>query len=97
MLKIVLFSFMENGYLSLTNKVFNKISEVIDKINNEDLVSFGLKIEKREEYAIEYIEEILNKYVELLNIDVNTFVQGKGKRKTSHQKNHEVLEEYCYK
>ena len=31
------------------NKLFNKISELIDKINNEDLVCFGFKIEKREE------------------------------------------------
>lgn len=76
------------------NKVFNKISEVIDKINKEDLVGFGLKFEKREEYAIEYLEEIVKKYVELLNIDVSTFVQGKGKRKTSHQKNYEILGEY---
>ncbi len=48
---------------------------------------FGVKFETRTEYAIEYIEEILEKYKKILNIDENKFVYGKGKRKTNTQRN----------
>ena len=62
---------------------FEKISKLIDKINTEDLASFQVKIEKRNEYVIEYLEEIIVRYQELLNIDKNAFVHGSGKRKTN--------------
>lgn len=76
------------------NKTFEKISEIIDKINSEDLCLMGIKFEKRTEYAIEYIEKILNKYKELLNIDENTFVHGKGCRKAKYQRKYETLSAY---
>lgn len=76
------------------NRTFEKVSEVIDEINNEDLACFELKIEKRSEYAIEYLDEILEKYKSLLNIDENSFVQGKGKRKTNYQRRFEKLVQY---
>ncbi|MDO5556607.1 MAG: transposase [Clostridia bacterium] len=76
------------------NKVFEKISEIIEKINIQDLVSFNIKIEKRSEYAIEYVEEILREYKKLLLIDENKFVYGKGKRKTDYQRKYETLKEY---
>lgn len=69
------------------NKVFIKISELIEKINKDELMLFGVKFETRTEYAIEYIEEILEKYKKILNIDENKFVYGKGKRKTNTQRN----------
>lgn len=76
------------------NKVFEKVTELIEKINTEDIAFLGVKLERRNEYAIEYLEEILNKYKELLNIDVGKFVYGKGSRKTSSQKKFEALEKY---
>ena len=76
------------------NKVFEKISEIIDKINNEDLVFQNIKFEKSTEYAIEYLEEILQKYVELFEIDIEKFVHGKGSRKTSFQRKYELLKDY---
>lgn len=79
------------------NKVFEKVSEIIDKINDEDLIYQSIKFEKRTEYAIEYLEEILKNYVQLLNIDINKFVYGKGARKTSFQKKYELLNEYILK
>lgn len=80
----------------ITNRdnVFKKISEVIEKINNEDLKFQGIKIEKRTEYAIEYLEDILKKYTELLGINVDDFVHGRGCKKTVYQRNYEKLEEY---
>ena len=53
------------------NKVFRKVTEIIEQINKEDLAILGIKFEKREEYAIEYMEEILKQYKELCNLDEN--------------------------
>lgn len=78
------------------NKTFLKISEIIDIINKEELQYLNVKIEKREVYAIEYLEDIINKYVKAVNIDINKFVYGKGKRKNNFQRNYEKLNE-CLK
>ena len=75
-------------------KTFEKISELIDEINNEDLACLQVKIEKRNEYAIEYLEDILNQYKEVLKIDTSAFVRGPGKRKTSQQRRYEKMLEY---
>lgn len=76
------------------DKTFIKISEIIEKINNEDLSFLGIKFEIRTEYAIEYIEEILNEYKKQLNFDESTFVYGKGSRKSTYQRKYETLKEY---
>jgi len=76
------------------DKTFGKVTELIEKINSEDLACIGVKIEKRTEYAIEYLEDVLHKYKELLNIDESKFVHGCGKRKTNYQRNFEALSEY---
>lgn len=76
------------------DKVFKKVTELIEKINNEELVLLNVKFEKRNEYAIEYLEEMIAKYKELFAIDENTFVYGKGSRKSKQQRNYEVLVEY---
>ena len=76
------------------NKVFEKVTTLIEQINAEDLACLGVKLETRNEYAIEYLEEILATYKELLNIDVSKFVSGKGARKTSSQKKYEALIEF---
>ena len=76
------------------DKTFIKITEIIEKMNNEDLSFLGIKFETRTEYAIEYIEEILNEYKKQLNIDESTFVYGKGNRKSTYQRKYEKLKEY---
>lgn len=76
------------------NKVFEKISKIIEQINNEDLTFLGIKFEKRSEYAIEYVEKLLNEYKKLLNINENEFVHGRGSKKTKYQRKYETLSEY---
>ena len=76
------------------NKVFEKVTELLNKINTEDLQVLSIKFETRTEYAIEYLEEILQQYAQLLSIDVSKFVCGKGKRKTNTQRKYELLTEY---
>lgn len=77
-------------------KTFEKLTSVIHTINEEFLYPMKLKIETREEYAIEYVELILEKFSYAVNLDRSKFVYGSGHRKTKEQKLFEKLEE-CYK
>lgn len=79
------------------DKTFEKVSAIIDIINAEDLELMNIKIEKRNEYTIEYLEQILERYKEECCIDVEKFVHGKGVRKTSYQRKYEKLSEYIEK
>ncbi|SKA68994.1 Transposase [Eubacterium uniforme] len=76
------------------DKVFGHVSALINEINSEVLCTFGIKIEHRDEYAIEYLEEILKKYTELTSLDFDSFVYGKGHRKTIYQRQYEKLNNY---
>lgn len=79
------------------DKTFEKVSEIIDIINVEDLELMNIKIEKRSEYTIEYLEQILEKYRKICCINVEKFVHGKGVRKTNYQRKYERLNEYIEK
>ena len=46
-------------------KVFDKISLLIDAMNQEVLGYLGIKFEKREAYAVDYVSELLTIYEEL--------------------------------
>lgn len=50
------------------DKMFVKISELIDSMNVEVLNLFGLKFDTREEYAIEYLETMLDKYESITGV-----------------------------
>ena len=76
-------------------KVYEKLSALIRTINNEVLFYHGVKFEAREEYSIEYVELLLSRYCELTGIRAESFVSGKGHRKTTEQKRYEELLEYC--
>ena len=76
------------------DKVFGHISVLIEEMNSDVLCTYGVKIEPRDEYAIEYLEEILEKYAELTSLDFDSFVYGKGHRKTIYQRQYEKLNEY---
>lgn len=75
-------------------KVFGYVSELINEMNSQVLNNYGLKIEIRDEYAIKYLEEILDKYAELTSLNPDTFVHGKGRRKTLYQRQYEKLINY---
>jgi transposase len=76
------------------DKVFVKITELIEQINNENLIFLGIKFETRTEYAIEYLNEIIEKYKKIYDIDETKFVYGRGSRKTTYQRKYEKLIEY---
>ena len=77
-----------------TSRVFDKITLLIEAMNHEVLGYLGVKFETRDEYAIDYVEELLDKYKKLTSLDIDSFVSGKGKRKSIHQRQYQELEEY---
>lgn len=75
-------------------KVFKKISTLIDAMNQEVLGYLNVKLEKREEYAIDYVSELLEMYRKVINLDESTFVSGCGHRKSIQQKQYQELQGY---
>lgn len=75
-------------------KVYKKISMLIDAMNQEVLGYFGVKLDKRDEYAIEYVSELLQMYKNATNLEESTFVSGCGHRKSLPQKQYQELEGY---
>lgn len=68
-------------------KVFDKISLLIDAMNLEVLGYLGIKFEKREAYAVDYVSELLTMYKETTGLDETSFVSGRGHRKSIRQNN----------
>ena len=75
-------------------KVFDKISCLIDAMNQEVLGYLGIKFEKRQEYAIEYVSELLTAYKGAAGLDETSFVSGCGHRKSIQQKQYQELQGY---
>ena len=75
-------------------KVFDKIFALIDSMNLKVLGYLGVKFEKREEYAIDYVFELLTIYKEVTGLDENSFVSGRGHRKSIQQKQYQELQNY---
>ena len=78
-------------------KVFEKLSALIDAMNTDVLGYLGVKFEKRDDYAIEYVEELLKKYCLVTNLDMCSFVTGRGHRKTLQQRQYQEMEGYLEK
>ena len=76
------------------NKVFKRITELIDRMNTEVLGYLGLMFEKREVYAIDYVENLLMQYHEVTNLDLSQLAGKHGKRKTIHEKQYLEMERY---
>ncbi len=76
------------------NKVFEKITALITQINSEDLIFLGIKIEPREEYAIEYLDQVLQSYMSTLHLDETFFVSGRGHHKSIYQRRAQELKGY---
>ena len=76
------------------DKVFDKLSALIDKINGEVLGYQGIKFEKREVYAVDYVEELLLQYRAATSLDITKFVTGRGHQKTLYQRQYQEMEGY---
>ena len=76
------------------DKIFLKVTDVLEEINKEELCYLNVEFETRTEYAIEYLDLILQKYKEVYNLNPEQFVSGKGHRKSKQQRRYQQLEEY---
>ena len=77
-------------------RLFEKITILLNEIN-ADLKWSGLKIETNTEYVPEGLKEITKRFSETWKIDTDTFVSGRGHRKTVQQRQYEKLIEYTSK
>ena len=77
-------------------KTFDKISVLLKEINKM-IVYQGIKFDIRNEYAIEYLEQVTEQYVNLVDLHPETIVRGKGHRKSTEQKHYDKLIEYTEK
>ena len=82
-------------------KVFAKVSEVLEGINHSGIELQGVTFGKREEYAIEYLEYILQEYAKIMELEPEKAVRGRGHRKSVALRLYDKLAEYvkqlkCY-
>lgn len=77
-------------------RLYEKITTLFNEINI-DLACSGLCIETNTEYIPDQLHEISKKYMEIRQLNTETFVYGKGKRKTVPQRQYEKLLEYTSK
>ena len=86
------------------NKVFDKLTSLIQEMN--EIMSFYRRatFDTRQEYTIEYVDFILASFLKAVGMTEADFVHGKGKRKTTFQRLYEKvqdcrkkLKEYAYK
>ena len=75
-------------------RLYDKITKLFDEINI-GLSYFGIHIQTNTEYVPDELHKIIQKYTEIYKIDTNTFVYGKGHRKSVQQKQYEKLLEYA--
>ena len=82
--------------LKFRYRTFDKITSLLNLIN-EDIENISLKFTTNKEYSISQIEDILKALISLYKIDTNTFVKGKGKRKTKGQRYYQKMAQYLEK
>ena len=78
------------------DNVFGKVTKLIS-LMNDDLKYYGVKIETRDEYAIEYLENIKSLYGRVYGIDSDNIKRGRGHHKTSYQRYYDEFVEYIRK
>ena len=78
------------------DKTFVKVTDLLAEMNRK-ICYYGVKFGTREEYAIEYLEEIAAKYADLLDINTINPVRGRGHHKTEEQRQYDKLCEYIVK
>ncbi len=76
------------------DKVFEKLSALIDSMNTNVLDYMGIKLEKRNEYAIDYVTELLENYKTATGLDMIKFVSGTGHRKSMEQRQYQEMQRF---
>ena len=74
-------------------KTFGKVTDLLQEMNDV-ILPFRVKFGIREEYAIEYLEQIQEQYVSLTGLQPESVKRGRGHRKTEEQRFYKKLREY---
>lgn len=77
-------------------RLFAKITALLNEIN-EELSCIGIKIDTNTEYVPEQLLEITDRYSEVVQINEDEFVYGRGHHKTIQQRHYELLKQYSTK
>ncbi len=86
----------KNACITNQDKLYIKITKLLNELNNNFLYD-NTYYEIKDKYEIEYLESIKNDYKIKSKVDINSFVYGKGVRKTDTQRYYELLNEYLNK
>lgn len=76
------------------NKVFAGITELLTRINEITRSVRGVEFEEFQEYSVERVGYIMDRFLEVTGTDPDHFVHGSGKRKTEIQRIYEKLEDF---
>lgn len=74
-------------------KLFPKITELLSRMN-EIIAVFEVKFGIREEYAVEYLEQLQEQFVKLCNLEPDAVVRGRGHHKSPELRLYDSLSEY---
>ena len=80
--------------LNSREKLYSKITKLLEEINETVLQFLNIRFEIREEYAIEYMEQICIQYMQITQIDTGKIPRGRGHHKTLEQRQYQILTEY---
>lgn len=78
--------------LKSRDKVYRQLTDLIGEINTGILSFFNVRIEPREEYAIEYLEEVIRRLSSVTGVN-GEYICGRGHRKTVEQRQYDKLTE----
>ena len=73
-------------------KTFAKVSKLLEEMN-QTLLLHRVKFGIRTEYAIEYLEQILDQYASLTKLEPKTLPHGRGHKKTTQMRLYDSLSE----
>lgn len=78
------------------DKVYGYLTALINEINDGILSFFDVRIETREKYEIEYLEEVIRRFSAITGVN-GSFIRGRGHHKTVEQREYDKLVEYLKK
>lgn len=76
------------------NKVFEKVTKTIEKMNEVTAMYKRVKFDILQEYEVQYLNFILQTFLSETNTNTNNFVFGKGKRKSQNQRLYEEMKSF---
>ena len=76
------------------NKVFTGITELLTRINEITRSIRGVEFEVFQEYSIERVGYIMDRFLEVTGTNPDHFVHGSGRRKTEVQRIYEKLKDF---